>query len=329
MEKNKLNFISEIASTHNGNPDVICKIINKHLETNSDYIKIQILKAENIHKKNTKLFNRYKEIEIDFSVWNNIISQYWKKTKLIIEPFDNDSYLFAKKYKNKLDLKISSSESDNFQIIKDANKNFRKVFINLSGYNHNQIILFLKKHLDYKKNIIMYGFQSYPTKSENINFSNFELFNKYNFISGYADHTDFNNKKELYDNSILAICKGAKYIEKHICINRKNKPPDYISSLEKNELIKYINDLEKFYKLLSKNNFTTKEEINYAKTMHKFFISSRDIKKGEKLTEKNGLFLRNKKSNTISRIDIKMYKFYAKFDIKKNQLVLKNHVEKK
>lgn len=328
MEENKLNFISEIASTHNGNPDVICKLINNHLETNSNYFKIQILKAENIHKKNTKLYRRFKEIEIDYSIWNNIINNYYNKTRLIIEPFDNDSYNFAKSYKKKLDLKISSSESDNFKIIKDANINFKKVFINLSGYKQDQIIIFLKKYLNYKKNIIMYGFQSYPTKGANINFSNFELFNKFKYIAGYSDHTDF-NYKELYDNSILAICKGAKYIEKHICINRKNKPPDYITSLEKKEFKKYMKDINQFYKLMTKINFTTKEEINYAKTMHKFFISNREIRKGEKLSENNGYFLRNKKKNTISRIDLKMFTYNAKVNIKKDQLVFKSHVKKK
>ena len=39
MEKNKLKFISEIASTHNGNIDVVKKLTDNHLNSKSNYIK--------------------------------------------------------------------------------------------------------------------------------------------------------------------------------------------------------------------------------------------------------------------------------------------------
>ena len=43
MEKNKLEFITEIASTHNGNIETVNKIFKNHLKSNSDYIKFQLL----------------------------------------------------------------------------------------------------------------------------------------------------------------------------------------------------------------------------------------------------------------------------------------------
>ena len=177
MVKNKLEFISEIASTHNGKPEVIYKLIKQHLKTDSENLKLQILKSKNLFKEKTKLYNRFKKIEIDYTIWNNIINNYKNKTRLILEPFDTESFNFCLNYSKDLDIKISSSESDNFDMIKLANKKFSKIFINLSGYTQKQISYMMKKNiLDKKKNILMYGYQSYPTKMEYLNFKNFDFF---------------------------------------------------------------------------------------------------------------------------------------------------------
>ena len=85
-----------------------------------------------------------------------------------MEPFDEESYEFCKKFKKKVCLKISSSESENINLILDAIKNFNKIFINVSGMSIEKIkkicSTILKKESYKKKIIFMYGFQSYPTK---------------------------------------------------------------------------------------------------------------------------------------------------------------------
>ena len=59
---------------------------------------------------------------------DKIINKFKKKTKVILEVFDFESYEFSKKFKKEVDLKISTSELDNFDIIEDAVKNFKKFF---------------------------------------------------------------------------------------------------------------------------------------------------------------------------------------------------------
>ena len=161
MDKNKLNFITEIASTHNGNIRVLEKLIKIHFLSNADFIKFQIFKSLNLYKKNTKKFKRFKKIEIDYEKWNNLIKKYFKKTNIILEPFDEESYNFCANYSKKVNIKISSSESDNLKLISDANKKFKLIFINLSGYDKRKINYYLSSYkLNKKKNILMYGFQS-------------------------------------------------------------------------------------------------------------------------------------------------------------------------
>ena len=50
FDKSKPFIIAEIASTHEGNPKLLHKIINKTLSTKADAIKLQIFKTDNLIK---------------------------------------------------------------------------------------------------------------------------------------------------------------------------------------------------------------------------------------------------------------------------------------
>jgi sialic acid synthase SpsE len=281
MEKNKLNFITEIASTHDGNINIVKTIFKNHLKSNSNYIKFQLVNAEELYDINSKKFEKFKKLEIEKTLIENLIFTYSGKTKIILEIFDEKSYQFAKKFSKKVYLKISCSEADNTKLILNACKNFRKVFINFSGYELDEINKILKKINKYKKKIVLlYGFQSYPSSFEDLRYELFDYFNKKKFIFGYSDHTYFKNYNELILSTSIAIAKGAKFIEKHVCINQKSKPPDYISSLEFNKFNKYIIDIKKISTNISGNKFRlSAKELKYKNTMRKFLINNKKNKK--------------------------------------------------
>ena len=110
------------------------------------------------HKK-SKYFKGLNKIEIDHKS-GKIMKKYEKKISLILEPFDEESYFFCKKF-NKNFIKISSSEQDNQMIIKDAVKSFESF--------HKYFRLFSNEiqrkfgHLNKNKIILMYGYQNFPT----------------------------------------------------------------------------------------------------------------------------------------------------------------------
>ena len=137
-----MNFISEIASSHNGKIEDVIKLSNLHLKSKSNFLKYQIFKTENLYPKKEENFKIYKKIEISYKNWLKIINKYKKKTNLILEPFDEESYQFCKKF---VSIKISTSESDNLNVITDVVKNLKKIFINLSGFTDQEINLILSK----------------------------------------------------------------------------------------------------------------------------------------------------------------------------------------
>ena len=307
-----VKYISEIASSHTGKIKLVEKISQQHCKSKSNYLKFQIFKAKNLLSKKNKQFSNYKKLEINFKNWNRLIKKYWKKTKIILEPFDEESYKFCKKYKKHVLLKVSSSESDNLNLIIDAMKNFEKVFINVSGLgfkNIKTIVNFLSNEKYRKKIIFMYGFQSYPTRVTDLRFNLFNYFSKEGFNFGYADHSKFG-----INRNVIEVCAYAKnlfkcsFIEKHVCYDLKSKPNDYISSINIKDINKFIQNIEQSKKkrkmsIKFQDNISRKEK-KYFQSFSKFAHIKKSMIKGSILKSHDLIFLRSSiKKDGLTRLD--------------------------
>ena len=332
MSGKKLNnipkVIAEIASAHNGSLKILKKLSNTAIKAKSDYLKFQIFKNKNLCHESSKYFKGLSKIEIPFKEWSSIIKKYRKRIKIILEPFDEESYQFCKKFKRDVFLKISSSEQDNYIMIQDAFKNFKKVFINISGYSIKEINNIFGRHN--KKNIILiYGYQNFPTNLNKIRLGLIKKLGKSKFTTGYADHTDSSNFKLTYLACTTAIMNGAKFIEKHITLKRKNKLPDYISSFEEKEFVEFASYIQNLFKI-SNYDKISKDEKKYEFEMGKHAVLKKNIEIDEIILEKNLSFLRTSK-NGLKRKDLfkftNLKKIRAKKNLKKNQVLDKSNIK--
>ena len=314
-----INFIAEIASTHNGNIKRLNKILSNLKRGNADFIKLQIYKNSKLNHETSRFYKNLKKIEISYKNWEKIINNYYNSKRLILEPFDQDSYKFCKKFKSKVLIKISSSEIYNFEIIKDAIKNFKMVFLNISGFKDKDLKTltnFFKKNK--KKIVLLYGFQSFPSKLKDIRFNLIDILNKKKFITGYADHSNTDNKIESYIGTALAISKNVKFIEKHVTLNRHKKPPDFSSSFEINDFENYLNYFKS--KFLFNNKIKQSfDEIKYGAEMHKFAVLKKNVKKGKEIKLNDLTFLRTNQTG-LTLLDINK-------NIKKKKKYKKNYLK--
>ncbi len=324
----KIKFITEIASTHNGNLKIVNFLINKHLKSSSNFIKLQIFKADQLIDKSDTNFKKFQKIQIKYQDWEKILQKYHKKTKIILEPFDFKSYNFCKKHKKKIYLKISTSESDNLTLIEDALKNFKKVFINISGYEKKYIDFLIKKFLNRytkKKIIFLYGFQGFPSKPDDLRFNLFDFFKKKKIEYGYSDHSLYGLSSDLIGVLPTILDKKITYFEKHVCKNLSTKPLDFISSVEFEDLekliraIKISENLDKKIKSIKYSN----SEKKYSLDMHKFAFSKRNAKKKETIKIDDLIFLRTAKKNGLRRQNFFNKKKTLKKDIKANTFLTK------
>ena len=320
----KIEFIAEIASTHNGSVKELNKLVNKIITGSSDYIKFQIFNNNQLCHKSSSLYKSLKKIEIEKKHWQKIISKVRKKKKIILEPFDQDSYEFCKKFKKFVLIKISSTEHDNDLLIKDALKNFNKVFFNISGFEINYLMKYFKSLKNPKKKLVlMYGYQSFPSEPKYLRLNILSEIKKKGYVSGYADHSDTSNEALTYFATKKSIELGAKYIEKHITLNRDKKKPDYISSFSVNDFENYVNFFKKenLEWIQDKNLTTSNKEKLYCNLMNKFAVTKKNIDKDEKIDLKKIKFLRTGKKG-INRHSIE--KFLKKN--KKYQLSLSKNI---
>jgi pseudaminic acid synthase len=138
------------------------------------------------------------------------------------------------------------------------------------------------------KLVLMQCITNYPSKIESANLNVLKTYsNVYGVITGYSDHTPG-------DVVVLgAVALGAKVIEKHFTLNKKDKGPDHPHSMDVNEfytMVQRIRDLEKA--LGSTRKFIVEEESETVIVQRRGLYANRDIKINEKITEKDVIELR-------------------------------------
>ena len=130
---------------------------------------------------------------------------------------------------------------------------------------------------------------------------------KDNCLYGYQDHI---SGSEIYNRyiSIAAMGYGNDFLEKHVTLNRKQKGVDYYSSLEPQELKKFILIIKKIHKGFGINQKEfSKDEFAYRNKMKKHLFVKKNFKKGQKV---NSNFVEFKRASTqiIHPMDVDYFK---------------------
>jgi N-acetylneuraminate synthase len=129
---------------------------------------------------------------------------------------------------------------------------------------------------------------NYPSKIESANIKVMDTYREvFGTIVGYSDHTPG-------DTVVLgAIARGAKVIEKHFTLNKKDAGPDHPHSMEPAEwavMMKRIRDMEKALGTGYKK--VEAEESETVIVQRRSLYAASDIKKGVPVKEKQLIELR-------------------------------------
>lgn len=131
--------------------------------------------------------------------------------------------------------------------------------------------------------ILLHCNTEYPTPFSDVNLLAMNEIGKATGCkTGYSDHT------RGIEVPIAAVALGAAVIEKHFTLDRSMPGPDHKASLEPDELAAMVKAIRNIEKALGKEEkaVTASERKNMA-VARKSIVASRDIKKGEILTEEN------------------------------------------
>lgn len=244
---NNIKIIAEIGWNHLGDMQLAKKMIDIASKNGADICKFQSWKEENlkfgpwdndgrreIYKKAQLTENQHYELK-DHCELNNV--------DFLTSVFNLNDIDFLKKLKIDL-IKIPSHEVYNLALIGDCLDAFDKVLISSGASNWYEIEKIkknFKNHLN--KIIMMHCVSSYPLSAENVNFNKMRELNKYFKEIGYSGHYSG------IEDAKIAICLGAKYVEKHFTIDKSLPGRDNKFALDEKELLELNNFRDIFLKM--------------------------------------------------------------------------------
>ena len=327
--KNKVFIIAEAGVNHNGDINKAIKLVDIAKKAGADAVKFQLFDInEQISPiaKNAKYQlnatgekNMAKMAQNYFLPWEEHIKIKKYCTKVGIEYLssccDKKAVNFlVHELKCNL-IKISSGEITNHLLLKHIAKKNKKIILSTGMSDLKEIKKAVYLFKNKSKLSLLHCISNYPAKDEvqNLNIINL-LKKKFNLPIGFSDHTKGNI------SAIIAVTLGSQIIEKHFTINKNLKGPDHSMSLNPKELTDYVNKIRQTNAILGEKRnekIISKEELIMRKIARRGIISIKDIKKGEKLTNKNIAIKRPMVGIDASKFE-KVLNKTSKTKIKKN-----------
>jgi len=270
-------IIAEAGINHNGSLNIAKKLVDVAVEAGADVIKFQKRDLSSLYQKKLvenpnldsqgleTLMNALKKVELSDADYKELVAYCKQKNIMFLcTPWDKKSVDFLENLGVQA-YKISSADMTNFPLLKYvASKN--KPMIVSTGMSHFEEIkltvnLLKSLKVDF---MLMHCNSTYPAAFKDINLNFIKtLKNTFQIPIGYSGH-----ERGLVI-SATAVSVGANAIERHITLDRTMQGPDHAASIEASglaRLVKYIR--------------TTEVAI-----LGKSLIASKDIKKGEVITE--------------------------------------------
>lgn len=287
-----------MSANHCGDKELAKKIIKAAKDSGADAIKLQTYTADTLtidckneyfHIKEglwegRYLYDLYKEACTPWE-WHKELKNYADKIgiELFSTPFDKTSVDFlesigVKKYK------IASFEAVDYELIKYTASKGRPVIIStgISSFKEIQEAIDICKSAGNSDITILKCTSAYPAGAEDMNLLTIkdmiEKFTPQGIKVGLSDHSTNN------EISIAATALGATVIEKHFTLDRALGGADAGFSMNPDEFKELVNSIRLTEKALGRVCYDVNEKN---RALARSIFAIKDIKKGEKLTEKN------------------------------------------
>lgn len=329
--------IAETAWHHEGDFDFMKHLVTKICtESEVDIVKFHItLDLDEYMSRDHEAYEMLKSWMLSENEWEELITIVRSNEKaLMLLLNDTKSIEFAKKFNPELvELHSVSLNIPRLQnaIISHIN-NEAKIVIGVGGCSIEEVEEAVKFFHD-RETILMFGFQNYPTKYEDVNLSKIkkmqDLFK--GVIFGYADHTAWDNvNNELI--SLLVASNGMEYIEKHVTTEYGIERCDFSAAIS----IEQLNKLCKKTKILDELNGNGSMELNDAEKSYSLYgpmkmaaITRHSLTEGSILSLDDFNFCRTSQITDMSQVDM-LQAIGGKLilNIEANHVILSKHIKK-
>ena len=291
-------IIAEMSGNHNQSLDRALEIVDAASEAGADAIKLQTYTADTMTLKGAyviedkdslwngrELHDLYKEAYTPWE-WHKTIFDHAKKKNLIpfSSPFDSTAVDFLEELGVEI-YKIASFENTDIPLLKKIASTGKPVIMSIGATNLSDIDEAVRTLYENgcKNLAILKCTSTYPSSPKNTNlFTIPHLQSMFpNAVVGLSDHT------MGVGVPIASIALGARVIEKHFTLRRKDGGVDSAFSLEPKEMESLVVESERAFWALGKVQYGIQDAEKKSKSFKRSIYVAEDIKKGERFTINN------------------------------------------
>lgn len=298
-------IIAEMSGNHNQSLERAIKIVEAAAEAGADAIKLQTYTAETMtldlsedeffinDKKSLwegkSLYRLYQEAYTPWE-WHEPIFKRCKELGLLAfsSPFDNTAVDFLES----LDVpayKIASFENSDLPLIRRAASTGKPLIISTGMATLAELdeTVAAVRETGNEQLILLKCTSTYPASPENTNLMTIPHLQKlFGCQVGLSDHT------MGVGAAVASVALGATVIEKHFTLSRADGGVDSSFSLEPHELKSLVEESKRAWLALGQVKYGPTDSERASLQFRRSLYISKDMKKGEVLTEENVRIIR-------------------------------------
>ncbi len=296
-ETSQTYIIAEMSGNHNMDINRAKSIIREAAAAGADAVKMQTYTADTITIdcdseifqagglwKGRTLYQLYSDAYTPWE-WQKELKEYAADVgvDLFSSPFD----LTAVDFLNDLNMpayKIASFEINDIPFIRKIARLGKPIIMSTGIAYLEDIDLALRtcKEEGNEQVILLKCVSEYPTPFDEMNLRAISTLSQvFHCLVGLSDHSMGT------EAAVASVALGAKVVEKHLTLRRKDGGPDAAFSMEPEEFAEMTRQIRNIEKALGSAQYALSDkQIAERKTARSLFVVE-DIKKGETFTEKN------------------------------------------
>ncbi len=284
--ENPSYIIAEIGVNHEGDVGVCAKMIEAAAKSGCDAIKLQTVDAEENYVPGTESYEIFSTCAL---TRDETARMFEYARKCGVDPFTTSPDPVTLAWVDRLEPaghKISSGMMTNPIIIRETCRTGRPILMSTGLASQGQVdesVGWIKQYGDLAQTGLFQCTSLYPAPHESLNLAVIRGMEKrYGVHVGFSDHT------AGYDVAPMAVCAGARIVEKHFTLDVSRAGYDHRLSLEPGDMVKMVRGIrDAEVKLGSISKTVDGVLVANAQKFLRTIVARTDIKPDDILSEKN------------------------------------------
>lgn len=281
--------VAELNTSHFGNIDVACKMIDAVKESGADCVKFQSwsessLYSEDFYNQNPmakRFMNRFALNDEELKYLRDYTKQ--QNLDFASTPYSLKEAKYLVEQCEVPFIKIASMDLNYLPFLKDVSKLGVPIFLSTGMGELREIRNALETITSSgnSKVVIMHCVSLYPTPDSLLNLNNINGLKREfkDIVMGYSDHSIGSLA------SLAAVAMGCAVIEKHVTLDSKKIGFDNQMAMEFPEFQSMVQDIRRLEQMLGNYERKLSEsEVKKSLEMRRSIVAKRDISQGEVIT---------------------------------------------